>query len=255
MKKIIKVSGIGFGLVIVLFCSGCFPLTENASYIGLRNETLCPQRILVSTNQTVAIECVAIYTSPRAEIMDSPRSEEIFRCQKYLLASPEVVLWTVTNQIAADMTAKIARRWEEPSNHNRNYNRSLNQTTEPTNFVKIAGLIYASTNVMSWKLITDSHDRRNATTNNLPVEFGDSVAVYLQQHPKYHAPVLQFQYELDNQTLPVQIPSALSKDSRTYRKWWGYPVQILVIPAVVTDIICSPFYFYETCKAIGEIRG
>ena len=253
MKKIIKALGMSLGLVaIFLSCAGCFPLTQTVSNIGLRNETLCPQRILVSTNQSVAVECVAIYTSPRAAIVDSPGSKEIFRCQKYLLASPEVVCWTVTNQIAAD---EVSKKRMEQYYHNRNHNRFPNQATEPTNLVKVADLNYASTNVMSWKLVTDSHDGGNATLCNLPAEFGDSVAIYLPQHPKYHGPVLQFQYVLVDQTLKVQIPSALSKDSRTYRKWWGYPVQIFVIPAVAADIVCSPYYFYAICKSIGEIKG
>lgn len=228
-------------LFILVSCTGCFPLTHSVANIGVRQETLYPRKVLVATNGAVMLECDAVYNK-KISIGNLDRPSETFRSKKYLLGSPNVVCWTIANAITSNKSDPRLKR-------------QRSQTGAPTNLVIVTGLVYATTNRMNWTMITASHGGRDATLHDLPSDFQGLAFTNQMYHPAYTGWGMRFTYMADGQNLLVELPYGCSNPNRTSRKWWGYPLQILLIPAPVADIICSPFYFYSLGRAISEIRG
>jgi hypothetical protein len=227
MKKIINLTLILAGIGLLLACSGCL-LTERVTNIGVRDERLEVNHILVSTNGSIALDCTAYYFHS---------GKDISKTKKYLVGSPEVVHWTVTNAIVSDKTHLV-----------KNKSNQLESVVPDvlTNLVIVPNLVYATTNTMKWILIPSKHGGRDATQKDLPQEF--------------HGFVFNFQngaipYELNGQSLQVQLPSCYYNKNRASRRWWGYPMQILFFPAVAIDIVAWPYELYLGLEEFGNATG
>ena len=236
MKIITKVKALAIGMIAVILCSGCmYPITQSAARIGIRNEALQLQEIIVTTNKEIALGCSAIY-------FNETKTAEIYRTKKYLLGQPSAVYWTMTNALAQN--AARAKQFQKSQ-------RNKSKLEGPTNLVKVTALTYGSTNTMAWQIIPKTYGGHGATTNDLPQEFSGTVAYYQTTNGL-------FPYEINGSNYIVQFPKNYENPNRTYRKWWGYPLQILVVPAIAIDIIAQPVYFYgimQQLKYVGSIRG
>ena len=235
MKTFVKVSST---LFILLFCSGCI-LTHSVTLIGVRQETLQTKNILIATNGAIALECEAVYVKPA----DYPRKRpvvEISRSKKFLVASPDVVVWTITNAIAANQSKAKSRKTNRPV--------QVIQDAS-TNMVKVTQLVYASTNPMCWKVIPASFGGRDANLKDLPVEFvGTNVTNMASKKTKGAIP-----YIINGQPIEVQLPGYLYNTNRDSMTWWGYPAQVLLIPAFAVDVIASPYEFILFTRALGNM--
>jgi len=120
MKKAVRLIITLAGACILLSCSGCFYLATAVSHTGVRQECLRANRILIATNGSIALDCTAAYFHPT---LFGGGGEQVFETRKYLIGSPAVVRWTVTNALAAGKSS---------------FDRS-------TNLIEIKQLIYATT--------------------------------------------------------------------------------------------------------------
>ena len=154
--------------------------------------------------------------------------------KKYLLGSPEVVLWTVTNDMAfSQQKARV--------NKSAQYGTI---TPDPsTNLVRVAKLDYATTNAMRWMIVPNRRGGRDATLKDLPPAFGSFVSRN-QNEP--------IPFEWNGQHLQVELPASFSNPKRTYRTWWGHPVQVLILPAVAMDIVIWPYELYLGLNEFGK---
>lgn len=209
-------------LFLLLSCSGCFMLTHSVANIGVRNEILVPQRILVSSNGAIALECSAEYVHPS----EPPR--HIYKTKKYLVGSPEVACWTVSNSIASVKAIS--------------FSKSL--TNAAVNRVSISKFVYASTNKFNWILITARRGGRDATPSDLPAEF---------RTPSITCPASSaVPYDSAGLNLQLHFPEAIYNKRRDSRCWWGYPGQVLIIPAIAIDIVGVPVEFCIGAKEFGR---
>ena len=204
----------------MLSCSGCFYLATAVSHTGVRQECLRANRILIATNGSIALDCTAAYFHPT---LFGGGGEQVFETRKYLIGSPAVVRWTVTNALAAGKSS---------------FDRS-------TNLIEIKQLIYATTNSLNWLVVPPGHGGREATPKDLPLEFHGGTSVY---------PNGRFPYELSGQTLQLRLPDDNWNEHRTSRRWWGYPVQLFIFPAAAIDIAGWPVEFYIGVKNLPEIN-
>ena len=223
-------------MCLAAFCSGC-AFTHAVTQIGERHEVFQVHQVLVATNGVVAIDCTASYYSLKSIGEDSGWASRIkFRTKKYLVATPQVVDWTITNAIPA------------PKNYRRHARSqpvlaSIETNAGKTNQVLISQLICGTTNSMSWMIIPHRYGGRDATLQDLPQEF-DEVAT------SYNGKI--FPYAINGQDFQVHLPA--DNAGRTYRKWWGYPAQILIFPAIAVDVVTWPYQFYIVCKSLSEIQ-
>jgi hypothetical protein len=240
MKIIIKAASVVVGLSVLLSCSGCFYLTRSVSNIGIREERLQTKNILVATNGAVALACTAIFVNPSVNFsFYEDKRSEISRCGKFLIGSPEVVRWTVTNALVAQK-----REQQALSRNQLRSNRDMAIIAVQTNLVIIKQLVYASTNTMNWKVTPSSHGGHDASEKDLPEAFRYSATNYQSnQH---------ILYLMNGQSLLVQLPGNNYSKNRVSRTWWGYLLQILIIPAVAIDIVGAPVEFVIGAREFGK---
>jgi hypothetical protein len=210
---------LAMGICLLLCCSGCY-VTQTVANVGVRTEILQVHQAMIAGDGAVALDCMASYRKPR--IGYNAGYEEKIHVRKFLVASPQVFDWTVTNAVSAD-----------ESNHG----------PLATNLVRIGHLAYASTNPFSWTIITKRHAGRDATLQDLPKEFNEAVFIY---------PGGKIPYDVGGKSFYVLLPTFYDNPQREFRRWWGYPTLILVPPAIAVDIVASPYEFYLAMKALGE---
>jgi hypothetical protein len=234
MKKALNLTITLAGICLLFTCSGCL-LTERVTNSGVRKEWLAVNHVLVSTNGSIALDCTATYACVYPTLVEF--GENNLKSKKYLVGSPEVVLWTVTNAIATDKTRLV-----------QNTSSRLESAVPDvlTNLVIVTNLVYATTNTMKWILIPSKHGGRDATQKDLPQEFHGFVFSYQNG---------AIPYELNGRSLQVQLPSCYYNKNRTSRRWWGYPMQILFFPAVAIDIVAWPYELYLDSEKFGNATG
>jgi hypothetical protein len=234
MKKALNLTITLAGICLLFTCSGCL-LTERVTNIGVRKEWLAVNHVLVSTNGSIALDCTATYACVYPTLVEF--GENNLKSKKYLVGSPEVVLWTVTNAIASNQQTAVKHK-------SRRNEPALPDT--PTNLVIVTDLVYATTNTMNWVIIPSSYGGRDTTPKDLPKEFSGFVFNYENG---------KIPFELNGQSFQVQLPNYYSNTRRTSRKWWGYPMQILVFPAVAIDIVAWPYELYLDLEKFGNATG
>jgi hypothetical protein len=223
MKTAKQITCVVAGMCLMFFCSGCL-LTGEVRAIGVRNEMLQAHQILVATNGAVAIACTATYSYDGVDQMGA--NIENSAVEKYLVGSSEAVRWTIQH------------------GHKAYYNSKGHRLASTNNVICLWPFYYGATNSTSWKIVLPDYGGRAATAADLPKEF---------QNLGYTCVVSNrdaFPYSLDGRDLRLQLPSNFP--NRMYRKWWGYPAQILVLPAAVIDVVIAPVQVLLLAHALSN---
>jgi hypothetical protein len=224
------------GICFVLFLSGC-AFTHAVTKIGKRDEFLQVHQILIATNGEVAIDCTASCYSSKSIGLDRWTSRIESSSKKYLVGTRNVVDWTVTN-------AALDPLYYRRNTRSHPIGMIVDTNTDKTNHVWVSQLIYGTTNSMSWRIVPCNYGGRDATFLDLPQEFSGAVSTFNGR---------TFPYEIKGQDFEMRLPVNIG--SRKYRKWWGYPAQILIFPAFAIDIVTFPYQVYVVGKGISEIQG
>ncbi len=246
--KTVKIISFGFtGICLALICSDC-AFTQAATQIGERDEVLQIHQILVATNGVVAIDCTASYYSPMSIGEDKGWASRIdFSTRKYLIGIPEAVNWMVKNAEPDTMELRSHKRHSSDGD-------TAKTDVPATNHVWVGNLIFDTTNSTSWQLVPSSYGGRDATPRDLPPEFGGVVCTYndIAYRGSAFPFGVTFPYKINGQDFQVRVRDSIG--IRTYRKWWGYPAQILILPAIAIDIVTVPFQIYVVYKGLSEMH-
>lgn len=218
-------------LVSLYLTSGCcFYTTRYVRYIGGRFEVINnPNQIILATNGAIALECDANYR--HSTVWTSPQrswSTEVSSRKKYLVSTPQALLYSLSQAQSIYSSHALRRQYNLPSN-------ALCVTDIP----------YGSTNEIDWVLTPKTFVGRQARSNDLPAEFWHPQMVYGRDD--------LVTYTFNGTAL--QLKFLLRESEQPYRKkrcWWGYPLQVLVIPAVAVDIVTYPIQFLMAVNEFNE---
>lgn len=246
MKTTKQIISVVAGMCLALFCSGC-AFTQATTQIGERHEVLQIHQILVATNGVVAIDCTASYYSSKSIGVDNGWASRIdFSTEKYLIGTPEAVNWMVTNAKPDPLEFRSRKRHSPDGD-------TAKTDMLATNHVWVGDLIYDTTNATSWQLVPSSYGGRAATPRDLPQEFGGVVFKY--NDVPYRGSAFPFgatfPYKINGQDFQVRVRDTIG--NRTYRKWWGYPAQILILPAIAIDVVTLPYQIYVVWDGLNHI--
>ncbi len=218
MKYILAISVI-LGLVI-LYSSGC--ATAYVKNIGSRRECLSRKRdgsgsIYVLEDGSMAIEVEASYvTDTMSSIVDSKRNgpRTVYQRRKYLVAGRAAVMNSLTNAFAS--------------------------TADAASLVQMIHFPRIATNEPNWQVIPSKF---HAAASSPPIHFIDAdvyegCSIQLRLDDKEYAVVVgMWGHWMD-----------AGVQRREKREWWGYPLQILVVPAAAFDVITFPYQFATAWK-------
>lgn len=199
-------------LALPFFSCGCMMLTKRTQEIGLRTELLGePTVVWLGTNGSLALEVKATY------VVGHRGREGV--AKKYLLGSPEAVQASI---------AAAKRRYPGSIYLNTNLH-------PPAIVLPLDSFPLAVTNKMArWELLPKDFGGPDADENALPLIF--------QQNSKRLSGEFKWRdcVPYSYQDVPYCLHFYLQAHPRERRKWWGYPLQILLPATVALDIVTAP---------------
>ena len=188
-------------------------------HIGVRRECFDSlARVIVSRDQSIALECEVAYMHPI--IWQDTEAE---RWKRYLIASRDVLRKAVDTALSHETVTDAG---SAPSR---------------TNLVTLTTIMCNSTNTDSWVVIPPFFGWRDASTNDLPGQFREYAEIY--------APDATVPFEDQGRRYEVRIRLRHNMvQGRTTRRWWGYPAQVLLIPAAAIDVVTFPFQVFVVMR-------
>ena len=197
---------------IGLNCAGC--LTESVQNIGVRQPTSSIRQVIVCSNNTVVIA----YNVAFFPLTPHQRSATDYSGILYLVGSPEDACWAITNAL-----------------------KSSPVPLPQTNVVHIARLPYGQTDSHPWRLVK-SYEPAIA---GLPAEFA--------RDSDYWEWVWKgFPYQVNGAEFRVYVPQQLDMPTKPTRRWYGYPAQLLIFPAIPLDVVGFPIEAYIGLKHFNQ---
>ncbi len=187
-----------------------------------------PHAIIMAEDGSLAAEVKAVYTKDRGGI--------VCERKKYLIASRPVIEATIQQAASADYTRQLR------------YHLRL-----PANTVYLPELPYCADLEYSWQLVPDDFGGPDATVDYLPTKFREHSTTFKPNekqetiHVKYFSDGKSYELQFNFNAEYFRVYKNLDLPRRK-RVWWGYPVQILVVPAFLTDLLASPLWL----ALIGE---
>jgi hypothetical protein len=88
--------------------------------------------------------------------------------------------------------------------------------------------------IEDWRMIPSTFNNKDAIPNDLPGKTPSTSLTYALNQTLVP-------YRIDGKVLHLQFTSAT--ESKRQRAWWSYPVQVLLAPAFVLDLLLVPSYF------------
>jgi len=190
--------------------------------IGIRNERLDlgnQDSILVTAEGTIVCEVDATYTRPTIGFPMRDGESLISKKKRYLIGTPEAFSNTVI--------------------------RSRGEVGNATNLFTLSHFPRSGTNEPIWTVFPASFYAPPPARTDLDAYFqGKTLTrVSLPMYYTYEGRPVRLKYGLWKQGY---LDSGVER--RKIRTWWGYPCQVLLLPAIVIDVVTSPIQIYLGLK-------
>jgi hypothetical protein len=214
------------GIFCLAVFSGC--MTKAVRNTGLRTETLEIHKVLISTNGSMAFECTAIYEHPTNWRRNGTPFPETGRSNKYLVGSSELIQASISNSVATPIHLKP---------------KLINSDLNVVCITQLANN-RDLTNSVHWQLIPNSYGGKDGKLSDLPVDFKNLTGTFPittnTAEGSYYYPI---PYNIGSVEYQLVFFNPSIADYRSFRKWWGYPTQILIVPAFTFDVVAFPIEF------------
>ena len=224
--------------IITLFLScmmlnGCFYGTRFVSNIGIRSEVISgelisPSPVLTNDDGAILLKVKTNYFTPivsNGYVTSSGR--------KYLLGTRTALECSIDSALKSYEITRIHRiSWKD---------------RVPDNVLVLTSFPFdREDDNCGWQLMPSSFG--SSAVEDMILKSFKPAPSFMHKDSTYYP----YQYQGNNYALTFRVGGAQgNKEIRYYRRmWWGYPFQILILPAIPFDIVTWPIQLLFTGKII-----
>lgn len=231
----------------ILFCimaSGC--CTQYVRDMGMRSEkfSLAPSALLLADDGSVAIEGVEVksfrvHRAAHSGQWDADLDAPVDVDKKYLLGSRDAV----KKSISLNMSTMNTPTCNDPLPLAVTVPQG--SADDPEKVIGICGLMVNPpgsggwSDPPGWVFVPPLTWPFNATRKDLPKAFSSATA--RRYGGQTYEDLLPYVYNGEKVRLYFHPRNWSGRSS--YRRWYGYPAQLLLVPSVALDIVTFPFQF------------